>query len=135
MCQGSQTAGPRPRRLFPTHDVGVLIIATGPAVATECVEIEPRTILLAGTLIRVRLPPRIERNRFLEIRSTPVYRHRIARRFLLERGEALLGRGIRAVVEPVIVERESEQLDLRARGRTLGLRHTADDARADQRGQ
>src|SRR6266513_4848728 len=109
MCQGSQS---NRSHLFPADDVRVLIVATGPAVATECVEIKPRRIMLARTLVRIRLTPRIERNRFLEIRSTPVCRHRVARRFLLERGEALLSRGIRAVVEPVIVECEPEQLDL-----------------------
>src|SRR6266566_2475733 len=94
--------------LLPTHDIGVLIDATRPTVAAKRVEIETGGVVLAGTLVLIRLPPRIERHGFLQIRSAPIRRHGIAGGLLLQRGKPLLGGRVHAVVEPVIVERETE---------------------------
>jgi len=76
--------------------------------------------VLARAGVAIRLAPRVGRYRLLEIGAAPVGRNRVAAGLFFQRREPLFGRGIAAVVEPVVVETEPEQLDLGARRVILG---------------
>src|SRR2546425_2893406 len=121
--------------LFPARDVGVLVGAAGLSVAAEGGEVVAGRAVLARALVEVRPAPRVERHRLLQVGAPPVAGDRLAHGLLLERREALLGGGIAAVVEPVVVERQPEQLDLRPGGSALRFGNAAQDAGPDQRGE
>src|SRR5256712_8680878 len=78
--------------------------------------------------VLVLIAPRILGDRLLEVRAVPVGGVRIP----LERVEALARVGVRAAIEPVLVERRTKQLDRRRRRRLLGLAHAAEEARTDE---
>ena len=91
--------------------------------------------MLAGALVEVGAAPRVERHGLPEVGASPVERDRVARGYHLQGREPLFGRRVRAVVEPVVVESEAEELDLRARGGALRLRDAAQNAWPHERGE
>src|SRR5262249_12369097 len=73
-------------------------------------------------------------DRFLEIGTVPVVDVRIA----LQSVQADVAVGVAADIEPVLIERGAEQLDLRTCGGLLGLSHTAEQPwpyQADEQAQ
>src|SRR6185369_904421 len=124
--------------------VRVLSVAAGRAVGA----LRPEVVLpvLAGTAaILVLIPPRILGHSLFEVGTVPIVYIRVP----IERVEPLPGVRIAADVEPILIQRRPEQLDLRPRRRLLRLtnppekprphkpnqhpQHNDDDEKLDQR--
>src|SRR5690349_9399205 len=88
-----RTAG---SRLLPVHYVSIFTRPASLPIAAEGREIIARRIMLAGTLVRVRPPPRIIRDVTFDIRPTPVERHGLPRRHFLQGIQPLLSCRIRS---------------------------------------
>ena len=78
------------------------------------------------------MPSRIERHVLSQVWASPL---RLGRRSLHQRREPELGRGIVAGVEPVLVERLLERVDLRLGDADLGLPDLIEIAWRDEPGQ
>jgi prepilin-type N-terminal cleavage/methylation domain-containing protein len=91
--------------------------------------------MFARTLIDVSAAPGVEWYFPFEIGPAPIERQRIAGGAYLKGLESLLRSGVGAIVQPVIVQCKTEQLDLGPGGGTLCLGDAAQNAGPDQRGE
>src|SRR2546430_5388588 len=113
--RGSETASST--SALPGRDVGIFPAAAGLPVAPVREQVVALRVDIAGALIEVGPPPRIERYGLLEVRPAPAARLRIAGGPGTEGFEPLRARWVVVVVEAVGLEREAEQPDLRPRPR------------------
>ncbi len=109
------------------RDVGVFARAARLAVPAVGDEIEVAS-LLPRELVDVGVVPGIERDRLLQVGAVPL---RLARGLGDEGVETDLGGRVVAGVEPVLVERLLERVDLRPGGGRLGLADLPEVARRD----
>src|SRR5467141_1006241 len=112
------------------REVGVLARAAGLAVLAVGKQVE--VAFLARRLVDVGLAPRIERRVLAQIRAGPF---RLVRGTLHERVQAELGARVMPGIEPVLVERLLERVDLRPGGIHLGLPDLPEIARRHQPGE
>src|SRR5947208_14284884 len=90
--------------------VPVLALAARLPVPSIGDEIVAGRVLAAGPDIDVRMAPRVERDRLLEVRPAPVGGRGLAHRSRAQGFDALRGRRIVVVVETILGERQAEQL-------------------------
>src|ERR687895_1177683 len=117
---------------LPAQHVRVFSFTSRLSVAAKRQQVEAAFVLLSRTLVDIRSIPRVERHVLAQVRSPPAAQHWLPARRRAERLEPLLSTRIAPVVEPVVVERDAQHLDLRPRGLAPRLGHAAEDLRPDE---